>query len=85
MKQSRYQLIEKRPCRHDNGYMDGRSEIKVHTDERTQVHSAQTSLVVTHRSTNWARRYLTSLTESPSKHCSPPRTTTALSRLYWTC
>jgi len=24
---------------HDDGYMDGRSHIKVHTDERTQVHS----------------------------------------------
>jgi len=29
-----------RPCQHDNGYIDGRSQIKVHTDERTQVHSA---------------------------------------------
>jgi len=34
------------------------------TDERTQVHSAQFSLVVTHPSTNRARRYLTSVTES---------------------
>jgi len=34
-----------RPCQHDNGYIDGRSQIKVHTDERTQVHSAQPSLV----------------------------------------
>jgi len=34
-----------RPCQHDDGYIDGRSQIKVHTDERTQVHSAQ------HRST----------------------------------
>jgi len=33
-------LIDLRPCQHDNGYMDGRSQIKVHTDERTQVHSA---------------------------------------------
>jgi len=29
-----------RQCQHDNGYIDGRSQIKVHTDERTQVHSA---------------------------------------------
>jgi len=34
--------------------IDGRSQIKVHTDERTQVHSAQSSLVVTHPSTNRA-------------------------------
>jgi len=27
--------------------IDGRSQIKVHTDERTQVHSAQSSLMVT--------------------------------------
>jgi len=63
--------IDLRPCLHDNGYMDGRSQIKVHTDERTQVHSAQSSLVVTHPSTNRAGRYLTSVTESPS---STPRT-----------
>jgi len=25
-----------RPCQHDNGYIDGRSQIMVHTDERTQ-------------------------------------------------
>ena len=36
-------MIDLRPCEHDNGYMDGRSQIKVHTDERTQVHSAQSS------------------------------------------
>jgi len=54
--------------------MDGRSQIKVHTDERTQVHSARSSFAVTHPSTNRARRYLTSVTESPSKHWSPPRT-----------
>jgi len=41
---------------------------KVHTDERTQVHSTQSSLAVTHRSTNRARPYLTSVTVSPSKH-----------------
>jgi len=50
--------------------MDGRSQIKVHTDERTHVHSAQSSLAVTHPSTNRARRYLNSVTESPSKHWS---------------
>jgi len=27
------------PCQHDNGYIDGRSQIWVHTDERTQDHS----------------------------------------------
>jgi len=27
---------------------DGQSQIEVHTDERNQVHSAQSSLVVTH-------------------------------------
>jgi len=59
---------------HDNGYMNGQSQIKVHTGERTQVHNAQSFHVVTHPSTNRARRYLTSLTESPSKHWSPPRT-----------
>jgi len=57
-----------------HGYMDGRSQIKVHTDERTQVYSAQSSLVVNHPSTNRAWRYSTSLTESLSKHWSPLRT-----------
>jgi len=33
-----------RPCQHDDGYIDGRSQIKVHTDERTQVHSARASV-----------------------------------------
>ena len=47
-------MIDLRPCQHDNGYMDGRSQIKVHTDERTQVHSAQSSLAVTHPGTNRA-------------------------------
>jgi len=28
-----------RPCQHDDGYIDGRSQIKVDTDERTQVHN----------------------------------------------
>jgi len=27
-------------CQHDNGYMDGRSQTEVQTDERTQVHRA---------------------------------------------
>jgi len=67
-------LIDWRPCRHDDCYVNGRSQIKVHTDERTQVHSAQSFLAVTHPSTNRARRYLTSVTESSSKHWSPPRT-----------
>ena len=39
-------LFDLRPCQRDNGYLDGRSQIKVHTDERTQVHSAQSSLAV---------------------------------------
>jgi len=52
-----------RSCQHENGYIDGRSQLKVNTDERTQVHSAQSSLVVTHPSTNRARRYVTSVTE----------------------
>jgi len=30
-----------RPCQHDDGYIDGRSQIKVHTDERTQVPSVR--------------------------------------------
>jgi len=44
-----------RPRQHDNGYMGGRSQIKVRTDERTQVHSAQSSLAVIHPRTNRAR------------------------------
>ena len=64
-------VIDLRPCQHDNGYMDGRSQIKVHTNERTHVHSAQSFLAVTHPGTKRARRYLTSVTESPSKHWSP--------------
>jgi len=43
------------PCQHDISYIDGRSQIQVHTDKRTQVHSAQSSVVVTHLSTNWGR------------------------------
>jgi len=43
--------------------IDCRSQyVYVHTDERTQqVHSAQSSLVVTHPSTNRCRRALTSV------------------------
>jgi len=40
----------------------------------TNEHSAQSSLAVTHPSTNWARRYLISVTESPSKHRLPLQT-----------
>jgi len=29
---------------HDNGYIDGRLQIEIHTDKRTQVHSARSSL-----------------------------------------
>jgi hypothetical protein len=43
-----------------------RSQFKVHTDEPTQVHSAQPSLAVTHPSTNRDRRALTSMNLSPS-------------------
>jgi len=50
--------IDSRPCRHDDGYIDGRSQIKVRADERTQVQSARYSLAVTHPSTDRARRYL---------------------------
>jgi len=68
-------LINLRPCQHDDGFMDGRSQIKVHAHRRTDTgSSAQSSLAVTHPSTNRARRYLTSVIESPSKHWSPPRT-----------
>jgi hypothetical protein len=42
---------------------DGRSQFKVHTDERTQVHSARHSLAVTHPSINRGRRALTSVNE----------------------
>jgi len=42
-----------RPYQHDDGYIDGRSQqMKVHNDERTRVHSARSSLTVTHPSTN---------------------------------
>jgi len=42
--------------KHDNIYLEIRSQIYVHTDERTQIRSARSSLVVTHPSTNPARR-----------------------------
>jgi len=43
---------------HDNGCVDGRLHIYAQTDHRTQVHSAQFSLVVTHPSTYRGRRSL---------------------------
>jgi len=69
-------LIDLRSCQHDDGYY-GRSitDSGPHgPDERTQVHSAQSSLVITHPSTNRAQRYLTSATGhqvSISRHCGP--------------
>jgi len=47
-----------RPCRHDTGYRPVQTVgyIIVHIDGQTQVHSAQSSLVVTHPSTNRGRR-----------------------------
>jgi len=75
-------LIVLRPCQHDIRYIDGRSQIKVHTDEWTQVHIAQSSLVVTHPSTNRTRRFLTSVTESPSKHWSPLQTLSCIDTKY---
>jgi len=65
-------LIDLRPCQHDNGYMDGRSPI-----ESTPTNGRRFTalgLTVTYPSTNRAGRNLTSVTESPSKHWSPPRT-----------
>jgi len=41
-----------RPGQRDNGCIDGRSPIQVNTDERTQVHSARYSMVVTHPRTS---------------------------------
>jgi len=55
---SLYKRIISRPCQHVDGQTEGRSQIKDHTDERTQVHSAQSSLMVTHRSTNRGRRFI---------------------------
>ena len=51
---------------HSIGYIDDRSQFQVHTDERTNGHSAQSSLVVTHPSTNRGRRALTTVNESLS-------------------
>jgi len=52
--------IHVRQCQlYDDGYnIDGRSQIKVHTEERTQVYSVLSSLAVTHPSTNHGRRCL---------------------------
>jgi len=55
-----------RPCQHDDGYIYiyiyGLSVTdQVRIDERTQVHIAPSSLVVTHPSTNRGRRALTSV------------------------
>jgi len=69
-----WRLIDLRPGQHNNGYMDGRSQTKVYTDEQTQVLSTQSSLAITHPSTSRARRYLTLVTKSPNKYWSPPRT-----------
>jgi len=60
-----------RPCQHDDGYIDGRSQIKVHTDERTQVRSTWSSLTVTHSSTNRGRCCLTSVNVPLSSHRKP--------------
>jgi len=62
MKQ-RFGLIHLFPCQHDDGYIEGRSQIKANTNEWTQVHSAWSSLMVTHPSTNRSRRSLTSINE----------------------
>jgi len=45
-----------RSCQHDNGYMDGQSQIKVRTDKRKHVHSSRSSLMVTHPSNNRGQR-----------------------------
>jgi len=57
-----------RPCQHDDGYIDGWKQIKVHTDERTLVHSARSFLVVTYPSTNRGQRCLT-LVNVPLRTC----------------
>jgi len=79
-----FKLFDLRLCQH---YMDGRSQIKVHTDERTQVHNAQSSLAVTHPSTNRAQPYTTSVTKSKStsKHWSPSRTSWLLNFITDVC
>jgi len=40
---------------------ESRSQIQVHTDECTQIHSAMSSLVITHPNTNRGRCDLTSV------------------------
>jgi len=45
----------------DDDYVDGWSQINVDNDEQTQVHSARSSLTVTHPSTSRGRRCLTSV------------------------
>jgi len=50
----------------DIDYIDGRSHMYIHTDERTQVPSAWSSLVVTHSGTNQGQRALTSANVLPS-------------------
>jgi len=35
-------------CQHDDGYIDDRSQIKVQTNEQTQVYSSWFSLTITH-------------------------------------
>jgi len=79
-----------RPCQHLDGYIDGRPQITVHTNERTQVHSARSSLTVTHPSTNRGRHCLTfseratelalvaTVSLSRSAHIS-----TTLAKLHW--
>jgi len=48
--------------KHDKGYfINDRSHIQVHTDERIQVHSARSSMAVTHPSTNRGRGALPSV------------------------
>ena len=51
---------------HNIGYTDDRSQFQVHTDERANGHSTQSSLVITHPSTNRGRRALTTVNESLS-------------------
>jgi len=46
-------------------YWDGWSQIKVHTDDRTQAHGAQSSLAVARPSINRCRRCLTSVNVPP--------------------
>jgi len=48
------------------GYINGRSQIMVNTDEWTQVHSTRSSLTITHPRTNQDRCCLTSVNVSLS-------------------